>query len=341
MELTYIVPLRCDGKCGGHQALTAMLERLAAADIEVLVADGSVPFIAERFHRFGAPGIRSIALTPAEGHNGKVQAVCAGIAAASHERVIIADDDVLYAPSQALQLGQLLRKAHLVVPQNYFVGRPRWHTLWDTARTLLNRCFAHDFPGTLAIRRSAFIHVGGYDDGVLFENLELIRTIRAAGGRVHWADDVFIGRLAPEPRVFVSQRVRQAYDDLAQPSRLAFEASLLPMIVFGLRRPRWLVAGLVLASAFAEIGRRRGGAARFFSPRATLAAPLWVAERAVCVWIAIGLRLARGGVRYRTSRLSTAATSERRLQRRIAESESWLPGPATKSLEATTRLPVP
>jgi hypothetical protein len=44
-------------------------------------------------------------------------------------------------------------------------------------------------------------------------------------------------------------------------------------------------------------------------------APLWVVERAVCIWVALAFRLA-GGVPYAGTRLGTAAHSEAELQRR-------------------------
>jgi hypothetical protein len=52
-------------------------------------------------------------------------------------------------------------------------------------------------------------------------------------------------------------------------------------------------------------------------PASTAAfAPLWLAERAVCSWLAVGVRVIRGGVPYRGLILSRAATSRRELERR-------------------------
>jgi hypothetical protein len=58
---------------------------------------------------------------------------------------------------------------------------------------------------------------------VLFENLELIRTVRAGGGTLRYLRSPLVRRLPPDARTFLSQRVRQAYDSLAQPWRLAAE----------------------------------------------------------------------------------------------------------------------
>src|SRR4029079_2928969 len=112
-------------------------------------------------------------------------------------------------------------------PQNYFDPLP-WHARVDAARSLLNRVHSGDrelgsgdFPGTLGVRREAFVACGGYDGDVIFENLELMRTIEAAGGRVATPLDLYVRRLPPTTAHFISQRVRQAYDDFALPVRMA------------------------------------------------------------------------------------------------------------------------
>ena len=57
-----------------------------------------------------------------------------------------------------------------------------------------------------------------------------------------------------------------------------------------------------------------------FGPTAAAWAPLWVAERAITSWLAVLSRIVRGGVRYRTTVLSKAATPTRELRRRHAPS---------------------
>ena len=121
---------------------------------------------------------------------GKVNGVVTGVRECSHERVVLADDDVRYDCPELRRTVDLLGEADLVRPQNYFDELP-WHARWDTARSLLNRVFTGDptfpvgdFPGTLAVRREVFLASGAYDGDALFENLELMRTIRASGGVV-------------------------------------------------------------------------------------------------------------------------------------------------------------
>ncbi len=228
---------------------------------------------------------------------------------------MIADDDVRHDPAALEQVVELLSDAEAVVPQNYFVGLP-WHARWDTARTLLNRAWSQDYPGTIAVRRSLLERTGGYDGDVLFENLELLRTVRAAGGRVRWAPDLFVPRLPPSSAHFLGQRVRQAYDSLAQPARLSLELCLAPLGVAAVRRVGWTI--LLVPCLVAEWGRRRHGGAAVFPPSTIWFAPAWVAERAVCSWLAVGTRVLRGGVAYRGGRIRRAATPSAVLRRRHA-----------------------
>jgi hypothetical protein len=168
------------------------------------------------------------------------------------------------------------------------------------------------------VRRSALFAAGGYDGDVLFENLELLRTIRAIGGREVRADGVFVRRLPPTFRHFAGQRVRQAYDDFAQPARLAVELGFLPLLAWAVRRPVRLLPVAGAAIALAEVGRRRSGGTKVFPATAALWAPVWVLERAVSVWLAVGWRL-RGGVPYAGSRVLRAGTPQRELRRRLSE----------------------
>lgn len=231
-----------------------------------------------------------------------------GLQLARHERVVIADDDVRYDSVTLSEVVRRLDRADLVAPQNVFTDWP-WHARWDTARQLVNRAFASDYPGTLAVRRQAVLP-GGYDGDVLFENLELMRTVSERGGVVERADDLYVGRRPPSAAHFASQRVRQAYDDFAQPVRLVAEAAMLPGLVALRRRPGALAVTALLATVLAEQGRRREGGADAFPATSALWAPLWLVERAVCVWVAIVLRV-RGGVRYGDGRIRRAASATR------------------------------
>lgn len=316
LPLSYVLPLRWttdDGLAG----LTGYLRRLTGL-VEVIVVDGSPPEVFDR-HATAWPGlVRHARPDPAlRGGNGKVLGVLTGVRLARWEHVVVADDDVRYDEAGLRAVHRLLARVDLVRPQNYFDPLP-WHAYWDTGRILLNRAFGADYPGTLAVRRSTFLAMGGYDPDVLFENLELIRTVRAYGGTEAAPLGLYVRRLPPAAGHFRGQRVRQAYDDLAQPLRLAVFLAVLPAVGVAVlaRRPGPVLGALAATVALAETGRRRAGGTRFFPPATALAAPVWVLERAICSWLAVGQRLLRGGVRYAGVRLRHAAHSPRTLRAR-------------------------
>src|SRR3954470_13095020 len=326
LAVEYVVPLRWAAGTDPTE-MTGYLRRLGDG-LDVTVVDGSEPDIWAVHHRLWAQAVRHVRPEPWPGRNGKVAGVVTGVRLARHERVVIADDDVRWRREELERVVGLLADADLVRPQNIFDPLP-WHARWDTARSLLNRALGADYPGTYALRRSTFCAMGGYDGDVLFENLEMSRTFRAAGGVETSAPSLFVRRLPPSADHFWSQRTRQAYDDFAQPLRLAAEGLLLPVTVrllAGLAAPSGqhrrrarvgLAAEVLLPILLAEVGRRRAGGRRAFPPTAALWAPLWLAERAVCVWLAVGWRLS-GGVPYAGRRLVTAAHRTATLRRRLA-----------------------
>jgi hypothetical protein len=247
------------------------------------------------------------------GLNGKVAGVITGVRLAGTDRIVIADEDVRYDAATLERVIRLLDGADLVRPQNYFDPCP-WHARWDTARSLLNRVAGGDYPGTLAVRRSAF--ADGYDGDVLFENLELMRTVAARGGTLVTPLDCYVRRLPPTAAHFWSQRRRQAYDDFAQPVRLVGSLLVIPLTAMAALRRRWSVLfGLAATTVLAaEAGRARAGGRRVFARTAPLFAPLWVLERGICSWLALFDRVIHGGVRYRDVVIRRAASSRRRLK---------------------------
>jgi hypothetical protein len=292
-----------------------------AGRVETIVVDGSAQDVFAAHHRQFGQLVRHVPVDPDfTGRYGKVNGVNTGVRAAGNERVVVADDDVRYDAPGLERMAALLDHADVVRPQNYFEPLP-WHARWDTARTLLNRASGADYPGTLGLRRSRLLAAGGYDGDCLFENLELMRTVEMAGGRVLTPLDFYVRRLPPSSRHFWSQRVRQAYDDFALPARMAAELALLPVVGALLLRRRSLAVAAVAGAAVgvAEVGRRRAGGTRVYPLSCSLFAPLWLAERGVCAWVAVWLRLARGGVPYAGATLSKSANSKRMIRRRLAE----------------------
>lgn len=317
-ELTYLLPIRWrDG--AQREELAAYLAEIAPHCAETIVVDGSPPGVfAANAAAFGEHAIH-VPVDPGERWlMGKVSGVRTGIRLASREKVVIADDDVRYDPEALRRVAALLDEHDLVRPQNYFTHLP-WHARWDTARTLLNRSLGRDYPGTLAVRRSRLLAMGLYDGDVLFENLELIRTVCAHGGRVASPLDLYVARVPPSAAHFWGQRTRQAYDDFALPVRMALWLAVVPLLLISAfrRRPSRVLGPAALAIAAAEHGRRRAGGAAFFPASSSLLAPVWVLERGVCAWLAVLQRLRFGGVRYGDSVIPLAAHSERQLRRRV------------------------
>ena len=331
MPLSYVLPIRA---AAPRDDLAPYLRWLAER-AEVVVVDGSDdPVFAAHAAAFG-DAVRHVPVDPARvTPMGKVGGVMTGVALASHDHVVIADDDVVYTDEELRRLDQLLKEADVVRPQNWFDSRP-WHARWDTGRILLNRMTGGDWPGTLGVRRSLLLDAGGYAGDVLFENLELVRTIEAAGGRSVVDLGLLVRRQAPPTPQFLDQRVRQAYDELARPWRLAAFLSILPLVALtGRRGAAALTVGTV---ALAEAGRRRDGGRRVFEPTAALWAPMWLAERSVTSWLALGSRVVRGGVRYRDGVLRRAATPKRELRQRVQAAMAEARRPAAAPSGSTVR----
>jgi hypothetical protein len=312
LNVSYVLPLAAGTP--QTRALTGYLRRLSRVVDDIVVVDGSPDEVFSEHARAWSGSVRHVRpriRTP----NGKVGGVTTGVTEALHERVIVADDDVRYRRAEIERMLHLLDAHEIVRPQNWFRPLP-WHARWDTARSLLNRLGDGDWPGTLGVRRSVLLEAGGYSGEVMFENLEMVRTVTAAGGREAVPLDLFVVRRPSTAQHFVSQRVRQAYDEWARPARFAAQLALLPLGALAVFTgyPGAVPVFAAGAIAAAEVGRRRQGGRTVFPGSSALWAPAWLAERAVTSWLALGTRLILGGVRYRTVRLTRAATPLRLLR---------------------------
>lgn len=315
--MSYLLPIRRNA-VPDDDGLTSYLRVLAGLVEEVMVVDGSPPAVYAHHHDLWRDYCTHIPPDDTlRSLNGKAWGVNTGLLHVSHDRVVVADDDVRYDAPSLSRLCAMLEAFDVVRPQNYFDPLP-WHARWDTGRSLLNRVLGGDWPGTIGVRRACV--ADGYDGDVLFENLELWRTVRAAGGRSIVAFDLYVRRLPPRSGHFWSQRVRQAYDEFARPRRMAIQLLLLPLMATAVltRRSWWLIGAAAVISGIAEVGRRRASGRRYFPPSTSLMAPAWVIERAVCAWGALGARFFRGGVVYSDSVLSRAAAAESDLRQRYA-----------------------
>jgi hypothetical protein len=339
VQLTYILPIRRERPVTDE--LLAYLDTVATFRHvgEVIVVDGSAPPIFNDFSARLGPAVRHV---PVDADlrglaNGKVAGVLTGVRLASHDRLLLADDDVRYDAAGVAAIARLLDRHAIVRPQNFFDPLP-WHACIDTARTLINRATGGDWPGTLGVNGAWLKQSGGYDGNVLFENLELVRTVRALGGAEARPLNLFVRRLPPDAARFWSQRVRQAYDEFARPLRMAFWLALLPAVgaatAYGGVRAGLATAGA--AMGVAETGRRIGGGAHVFPIAATFVAPLWVLERGVCAWLALGMRLAWGGMPYAGRVLRRAATPSTLMRRFATAPPAGDTAPARQMLRTGT-----
>jgi hypothetical protein len=297
--------------------LTDYLCQLAQWCDDVIVVDGSPPQVFAENARLWSGAVRHVEPNPLHRSlMGKVAGVLTGVDLARHGAVVLADDDVRFDRAGLQRMVELLAEYDLVRPQNFFSPMP-WHAFWDTSRILLNRATGADFPGTLGVRRSTLRSIGGYDGDVMFENLELIRTVQAHGGTVASPLDLFVRRLPPTAAHFWGQRTRQAYDEFAVPARMMLWLSVVPALtlLFIRRRPRPVVGAAAGSIALAEAGRRRSGGTSVFPVACSVLAPFWILERGTCAWLAVLQRIRFGGVRYGDSTIRVAAHSPRRLRR--------------------------
>lgn len=317
LDASYVIPL----KWGDATSTVEMTEYLSwlSTRLDVIVVDGSSLDVFEQHAEAWSSLVKHVRPDPdLQFANGKVDGVTTGVRAAGTEKVVIADDDIRFDDGSLDRAVALLDDHDLVYTQSYFDPTP-WHAQWDEARVLLNRAFGVSFPVGFGLRRSMFLAAGGYDGDVMFENLELMRTMRFAGARIAEPNDLFVRHLAPDRGWFWSQRVRQAYDELTLPMRLALWLSLAPLTGWAAARRRWgsVALGVGASMAIAEMGRRRGGGRRVYPATVSLFAPLWLAERAVCSWVALSYRVRLGGIPYRDRVIERAATPPKELRRRV------------------------
>ena len=330
VDVAYILPIRASAPALASEWVE-YLRWISANSREVVVVDSSDAEIfrahAESWGRF----VRHVPLekdlaTPM----GKVGNVTTGVRLARSDKLVIADDDVRYDARSLRQVAQSLDDAEVVRPQNYFDPLP-WHARWDTGRMLLNRVTAGDWPGTLGVRRAALVSTGGYDGNAMFENLELVRTVIAAGGSEKILFGAYVLRRPSSTSHFWSQRIRQAYDEFARPLRLLWQLAILPVLAGLILTRHWAVIALLgtFSVGLAEAGRRRDGGAHFFPLSTSFFAPLWLLERAICSWIALFSRIFIGGVRYRGRTLRLAANSMRKLRARHSNPQTLDVTPAS------------
>jgi hypothetical protein len=130
--------------------------------------------------------------------------------------------------------------------------------------------------------------------------------------------DLIVRRVPPSTAHFRGQQVRQAYDEVARPARLATMCAIAPASLYlAIAAPSLLAGAAVASVVLAEAGRRRAGGRAYFPASSVLLAPVWLVWRSLCSWAALGAWI-RGGARYRGTRLRRSATPMRELRHQAA-----------------------
>ena len=304
VHATYLLPIRrVRFDPVEVETLGDYFKLLDLAGCEVLIVDGSPKPVFDEHRRSWRRFSRHVAPDPKYTFlNGKVNGVHTGVALASCERIILADDDIRYEAGDIKRMCHLLDRFEMVRPQNFFRPLPPWVQV-ETARILINRGVlrAGDYPGTCGFRRSTMNRVGPYDGDVLFDNEEIIRHFALHNSTIKYAVDFFILKKPPTFTKWLEQRPRQAYEDFVMRAKTAAFLSVLP-ITLALSYFQGAGAGLLLLGAISLIsmliaarGLLRNAAHRFFPFSSVLFAPLWILERSISVYWSVYWRVCYGG----------------------------------------------
>lgn len=302
IRCTYICPIRAtEIKREVIEEFYHYWDFLESLGCEVLVVDGSPGEVFDA-HRLAWNNCRHINVDPRYKYlNGKVNGLMTAVPVASHEFIIIGDDDIRYTAANVERMIQSLKHHEVVRPQNYFKPLPPWARL-DAARILLNRAYFKngDFPGTYAFRKSVFLKAGPFDGDVLFDNEELIKHLVNFGAAVDNACDFFIQRKPPSFQKWKEQRPRQAYEDFVMIARTVFFLGVIPLhlllIFSGKKKWALLLALAITGTSILKAHSGRSNGAKDFFPKFTpWLAPLWILERSISIYLAIYWKFTRGG----------------------------------------------
>jgi hypothetical protein len=298
---TYLLPIRRVAfDTQEAESLRRYFQQVNADGCEVLVVDGSPDHVFAQHERAWSGACRHEHVDRSFGYlNDKVNGVHTGVAVASEEKIILADDDIRYSTTNVHEICELLDRFEVVRPQNYLHPLPWWARM-EAARMLINRATLRtaDYPGTCAFRKSTMLRVGHYDGDVLFDNEEIIRHFARSGASICYANDLFVAKRPPTYRKWIEQRPRQAYEDfpLRVKTAIFFAIPIVLALAVGFARIASALAAFVVFSiALAAVGRARGKAAHVFPRAVPLFAPLWVLERSLSTYWALYWFVTRGG----------------------------------------------
>ncbi|MFC5034722.1 glycosyltransferase [Streptomyces sp. So13.3] len=207
--------------------IEAAVRSLLASDhpVEIIVVDdGSTDGTADLVESLRLPYVRVIRQQNA----GKPAALNTGIAAASHELLVMVDGDTVFEPDAARMLVQPFADSRIgavsgnakVINRGGLLGR--WqHIEYVVGFNLDRRLFdlaecMPTVPGAVgAFRRSALLRIGGVSEDTLAEDTDLTMALCREGWRVVYQEDAIAWTEAPASlRALWRQRYRWCYGTL-------------------------------------------------------------------------------------------------------------------------------
>ncbi|MFJ5229793.1 bifunctional polysaccharide deacetylase/glycosyltransferase family 2 protein [Kitasatospora sp. NPDC088391] len=220
--VTVLVPAYNEIEC-----IANTLNSLAASDypIEVIVIDdGSTDGTADAVEEMDLPFVRLIRKV----NGGKPSALNAGIAAASHDIVVMMDGDTVFEPSTVREVVQPFADPAIgAVAGNAKVGNRdsligAWqHIEYVLGHNLDRRMYdvlnvIPTIPGAVgAFRKEALRQAGGMSDDTLAEDTDITMAVLCAGWRVVYAERARAWTEAPASlQQLWSQRYRWSYGSM-------------------------------------------------------------------------------------------------------------------------------
>jgi cellulose synthase/poly-beta-1,6-N-acetylglucosamine synthase-like glycosyltransferase/peptidoglycan/xylan/chitin deacetylase (PgdA/CDA1 family) len=203
--VSVVVPCYNERECV-EQTLRSLI-RSDHLRLEVIVVDdGSTDGTADLVEELALPGVTLIRKT----NGGKPSALNAGIAAASHEIIVMVDGDTVFEPDSVRRLVRPLADPTVgAVAGNAKVGNRdrmigRWqHIEYVLGFNLDRRCYdllgcMPTVPGAIgAFRRRVLHEVGGVSGRTLAEDTDLTMSICQAGWRVVYEESALAWTEAP------------------------------------------------------------------------------------------------------------------------------------------------
>ncbi|MBY8876175.1 bifunctional polysaccharide deacetylase/glycosyltransferase family 2 protein [Actinacidiphila acidipaludis] len=217
--ISVIVPAYNEQEC-----ITNTLLSLAASDhpIEVVVVDdGSSDDTAALVEELDLPMVRLIR----QPNSGKPAALNTGVAAASHDLIVMMDGDTVFEPATVRELVQPFGDPRIgAVAGNAKVGNRdtligAWqHIEYVMGFNLDRRMYdvldcMPTIPGAVgAFRREALVQVGGMSDDTLAEDTDVTMALHRAGWKIVYAENARAWTEAPGSMSQLwSQRYRWSY----------------------------------------------------------------------------------------------------------------------------------